>query len=70
MSCFVLCQEEERSETELLQVQADENVLYRFGEEEAACITGLWLVELPEELVLVQEIEEQESGEGKTVDDW
>ena len=69
MAAFILRQEEQSSKTDLLDVHADEDVLHRGREEQAARLAALRLVDLPEELVLVQLVEQEERETREAVDD-
>ncbi len=62
---FVLLAGEEKL-THLFNVQTDEDVLHRLREEQTSCIIGL--LELPQEEILVQLIEQEESCAGQTID--
>ncbi len=54
---LILCEEEQRSQADLLNIQANEYVLERFGEEKSACIARTRLVELPEEEIFPKVVE-------------
>ena len=69
VSVLVLRQEEQRRETDLLDVHPDENVLHRLREEQSTGLSSRRLVELPEEEVLPEEVEEDKGDEGEAVDD-
>ena len=62
-------EEEERAEADLLHVHADEDVLDCLGEEEAASVGCGGLLKLPQEQVLVEFVEREESKACEAVDD-
>jgi hypothetical protein len=66
---IVLSQEEQPSKAYLLNVQAYKDVLKRFREKHSSGIVRAWLLQLPEEEILVQHEEEEEYDEGKAVYD-
>lgn len=66
----ILSEEEQRREADLLDVQTNEDVLEGLGEEQPARVARARLLQLPQEEILVEHEEEQESDEGETVDDW
>lgn len=61
--------EEERSETNLLDVKTNKHVLDGLWEEQASSISRSWLVQLPEEEVLPYKIEQAKRDKGEAVDD-
>lgn len=65
---LVLGEEEQRRQTDLLNVQPDEDVLEGLGEEQSSGVARARLLEQPQEQVLVEEVEEHECNERKTID--
>lgn len=66
---FVLRDEEQGSQAELLDVQPDEDMLKGFGEEKASSVARSRLLELPEEKVLVEHEEKNEGNAGEAIND-
>jgi hypothetical protein len=66
---FVLCEEEQGSQAEMLDIEPSKNVLERFREEEPASVAGLGLIVDPREEVLVQHVEQKEGSKCEAIDD-
>ena len=66
---FVLREEEEGGQANLLDIHAYKNVLDCLGEEQATGLTGRRLIKLPGEGVLPCLIEHEERETRKTIDD-
>lgn len=64
MSLFVAGKEEQRSQADLLDIQADEQLSHSLGEEQSASVRLGLLVDHPHEEVLVNQI--RDDGEHGT----
>ena len=66
---FVLGEEEQGTQTELLDIEPNKYMLKCFREEESAGFAGLRLIVDPCEEVLIQEVEQKEGGKCEAIDD-
>lgn len=66
---LILSEEEQRGETDLLEVETDKYVRHGLGEEQTAGVARLGHVELPEEKVLPHLEEKEERHASQAVDD-
>ena len=66
---LVLREEEQRRETDLHNIQPYEDVLHGLREEQASSLPVRRLVEPPQELVLVELVEQEERDPREAVDD-
>lgn len=69
MTRLILAKEEQRRETDMLDIEPHKHVLDRLGEEQATRVACFRHVELPEEEILVEHVEEEKGKAGEAVDD-
>ena len=65
----VLCEEEQGTQAELLDIQPNKYMLDRLREEESTRLARMRLIVDPREEVLVQEVEQEEGRKREAIDD-